>query len=79
MKANPRAAVAILLVVASAQAQAGCGDPPAPGVDWSGCTKSRLVLKGRPLMDAKFDRAVLLGVNFAAADLARASFRAKEY
>src|SRR3970040_1556226 len=72
----PAAALALFLLVAPAWA--GCGDRPGPGVDWSGCTKTQLVLKGRSLKGASFERAVLLGVDFRSADLRGASFRASE-
>lgn len=73
----PRA-TALLLLLAAFAARAGCDDRPAPGVDWSGCTKARLVFKGKKLAGAKLDRAVLLGVDFTSADLSRASFRQAE-
>lgn len=69
------AAAMALLVPVAAPAWGGCADRPGPGVDWSGCTKTRLVLKGKDLKRANLDRAVLLGVDFTSADLGGATFR----
>jgi uncharacterized protein YjbI with pentapeptide repeats len=71
-------AAACALLLAASQAHADCGDRPAQGVDWSGCTKERLVLRGQKLAGAKLDRAVLLGVDFGGADLGGAMFRQAE-
>ena len=70
-------AAAVLAVHAPAL-QAGCNDPPAAGVDWSRCAKQRLMLNRKDLQGARFEHAVLFGVNFDAADLSRASFASAE-
>src|SRR3970040_2840669 len=73
-----RMGVLALLVLVVAPAWGCCGGRPGPGVDWSGCTKADLVLKGKDLKRANLDRAVLLGVDFTSADLGGATFRAAE-
>lgn len=72
------AAALALAVLVAAPAWAGCGDRPGPNVEWSGCTKSRLVLKGRDLRGANLERAVLVGVDFTSSDLGGATFRGAE-
>ena len=70
--------VAVMLLWVAPAAQAACNDVPGPGVDWSGCTKERLVLTRNALPNAKFDRAVLSGTNFSSVDLSGASFLSAE-
>ncbi len=57
-------------ILVSAPADAGCGDPPAPGVDWSGCVKANADLRGADLQDAD-----LTGANLAGADLIGANVK----
>jgi len=64
-----RLLAAFALVVFAPGLRAGCNDAPGPGVDWSGCTKERLVLTRASLQKGKFDRSVLSGINFGGADL----------
>jgi hypothetical protein len=54
-------AIAALLVVAAYQpsAWAGCRDKPKAAVDWSGCDKERLILRGRDLQGANLERTDL--------------------
>ena len=67
-----------MIVLAAPVLRAACNDPAAPKVDWSGCSKERLILKDRDLQEAKFVRTILLGVNFASAKLSRANFSSAE-
>jgi predicted RNA-binding Zn ribbon-like protein len=64
----------VLLAVAfgAAPADAGCDDPPAPGVDWNLCLKARASLAGAQLADANFKHAKMAGTNLTGADLAGA-------
>ena len=71
-------AVAAALALAAPGLHAGCDDAPADNVDWSGCTKQRLVLKKISLQGARFDRSVQLGINFEGSNLRRASFASAE-
>jgi len=70
--------LAVSLALAAPGVRAGCDDAPGPNVDWSGCSKQRLVLRKRALQDARFDRSVLVGIDFDRSDLRRASFAAAE-
>lgn len=65
--------------VLTTPAQAGCGDAPAAGVDWSKCEKRRLILRGRDLSKGVFQRTDfgrtdLADANLAGADLSEAIF-----
>ena len=54
-------ALAALLVVVTYQptAWAGCRDKPQAAVDWSGCDKERLILRGQDLQGANLERTDL--------------------
>ena len=67
------AVLATVLVVAAPGLRAECDDVPAARVDWSGCTKERLILRKRALSGARLDRATLTGMSFEASDLKGAS------
>ena len=41
---------------------AACTDPAAQKVDWTGCSKERLILKDKALQEAKFERLMAAGV-----------------
>ena len=56
--------LAIGLLVLAVPAQAACGDPPAPGVDWRRCDFS-----GRNLAGADLRQARLYDANLRDADL----------
>lgn len=73
-----RGALALLLATLAGWAAAACDDHPASGIDWSGCTKMRLVLQGQSLKGARFERAVLVGVDFGSTDLRGARFDSAE-
>lgn len=73
-----RVALAVLVCMGSSGALAACKDPPAAGVDWTGCEKHRLVLAGANLAGARLIGADLNGTDLqraslAGADLTRAS------
>ena len=71
-----------LIAGLSESALAKCGESPGPGVDWSGCEKERLILRGKDLEGANLARAdfsksdmtgiKLKGANLAEANLTRA-------
>jgi Pentapeptide repeats (8 copies) len=65
--------VVALMCAAASSAMADCGDRPRPGVDWTGCTKSRLLLGGQDLQNANLQRADLSGTDFRKADLSGAN------
>ena len=73
-----------LLFGAASLGHAGCGDPPAPKVDWQGCDKTgaalfvadlrgadlrRIILRGANLQGANLQGARLHGANLGGADL----------
>lgn len=66
-----RGAVAVLVLagLCGGVAQAGCGDPPGPGVDWTQCEKPRLVLRGVDLTGARLGGADFNGTDFQRAKL----------
>lgn len=63
--------IAALLVVMISQspAWAGCRDKPKAGVDWSGCDKERLILRGQDLKGANLERADLSESDLSNIDL----------
>jgi len=65
--------VVVLMGVAASAAVAECDDRPGPGIDWSGCTKARLLLGGRDLQNANLQRADLSGTDLREADLSGAN------
>jgi uncharacterized protein YjbI with pentapeptide repeats len=73
------AAAPLLFFVPLAPANAGCGDYPAAGVDWTKCEKRRLILRDRDLSKGKFlrtdfSRSDLANVKLTGADLTEADF-----
>ena len=52
---------------------ADCGDRPGPGIDWTSCTKSNLLLGGEDLKNANLQRANLSGTDLREADLSGAN------
>jgi uncharacterized protein YjbI with pentapeptide repeats len=73
------AASMFLLLIASAPSQAACGDQAAPGVDWTECNKTRLMmgqadLSGGEFVQTFFSSSDLRGVNLADANLSLAEF-----
>lgn len=72
-------AVALLLQLPFAQtAEAKCQDSPGPGVDWSDCSKARLVLSGEDLSAANFQRSLLTLSDFGGAKMAGANLSETE-
>src|SRR5215204_4396558 len=58
VRSRPRAAVvlALLALASPAAAEADCGASPVPGVNWSECEKSRLVLAESDLSGGLFEQ-----------------------
>ena len=79
-----RWAIALFMVVAFGAAGlrtgfAGCSDYPAPGVNWSGCSKVNRMMagydfRGANLENADLSRSDLTGANFINANLRKANF-----
>lgn len=77
--------VAAFVLLAPASGQASCTDKPEPGVDWSKCGKTKVIMRGQDLSGAKFENAdlsastlseaTLKGANLVRANLTRTSFR----
>ncbi len=64
------AALSMLLgILVSVPVHAGCGDKPKPKVDWTKCTKMRLVLRNNDLSGAVLQRTNLGGTDLAGAKL----------
>ena len=71
--AGPLSAAAFFLALASAgspAAAADCGGMPAPGLDWSECSKKNLLLQSSTLAGAN-----LAGTDFSLTDLANSDLR----
>ncbi|HEX6414526.1 MAG TPA: hypothetical protein VFZ94_15855, partial [Burkholderiales bacterium] len=73
---NRSLAFAAMMLLVEPGAYAACSDAPSAGVDWSGCTKQQLVIRGKNLQGARFERGTLLAVNFERSDLSGGSFAA---
>ncbi|WP_426031917.1 pentapeptide repeat-containing protein [Cypionkella sp. TWP1-2-1b2] len=73
-------AVAILLAqfAISQPVQAGCSDGPAAAVDWTGCSKERLMLNGMDMTAGIFENAFLSGTGFKATLMAGANLQRSE-
>jgi uncharacterized protein YjbI with pentapeptide repeats len=67
-----------VLLAAAPGLHAACDDPPEAEVDWSGCSKQRLMIRKKSLQGARFDHSTLIAMNFDGSDLNRASFAAAE-
>lgn len=63
------AVAATLSILPTAGAQAACGDPPRPGVNWDGC-----VISGANLTRVNLAGASLVGTIFRSVNLSRANF-----
>lgn len=68
----PCAVIAFLL--APGEARASCTDRPAPGVDWSNCGKTKLLLYDHDFTGARFQ-----GTNFSGSDLSRATMNGTDF
>ncbi len=73
------AVTAVLTVFAMPQTgQAGCSDGPAAAVDWTGCSKERLMLNGMDMTAGIFENAFLSGTGFKGALMAGANLQRSE-
>ena len=68
----------IAVVVCSGPAWAKCQDGPRPGVDWSGCSKARLMLTNENLTGINLQRSLLTLSDFAASKMAGANLSETE-
>ena len=64
-----------VLVAALGAAEARCSDSPQPGVNWTDCSKDRLMLDRRDLAGANMSKARLSSTTFAASRLSGAKLR----
>lgn len=79
------ALLGFVLALSPTELRADCGDAPGPRIDWSGCSKEKLMLEGWDLGEAVFantflsgsglQSANLKGANFFRAEVVRTSFR----
>ena len=58
--------------------QAGCSDGPAAAMDWTGCSKERLMLNGMDMTAGVFENAFLSGTGFKGASMAGANLQRSE-
>jgi uncharacterized protein YjbI with pentapeptide repeats len=70
------AAVCALMIPQVAQAE--CNDRPAAQVDWTGCSKERLMLNGIDLTAGVFENAYLSGTGFKGALMSGANLQRSE-
>ena len=66
-------AAAVLICLADDAAVAACRDSPEPGVDWSGCDKTKVMLRGDDLRNANLTSADVSRADLAGADLSGAT------
>ena len=73
------AVAAVVSVLAIPQpVQAGCSDRPAAAMDWTGCSKERLMLNGLDMSAGIFENAFLAGTGFKGALMAGANLQRSE-
>ena len=72
------AGVLILLVMSVGAAEARCQDAPGPGVDWTGCSKTQLLMSDDDLTGAIFTRTYLTAGDFSGSRLSGAKFNQAE-
>jgi len=72
------AGVLLAFVICTGPAMAKCQDAPAPGVDWSGCSKARLMLTNEDLTGIVVQRSLLTLSDFAASRMAGAKLSETE-
>ncbi len=70
--------VVLFLIVSNSMAFAKCRDRPEPEVDWSNCSKERLMLGGQDLSGGIFEGAFLSGTGMQEANLAGANLHLSE-
>src|SRR3712207_1843637 len=68
----------IALFACAGPAMAKCQDAPGPGVDWSGCSKARLMLTNEDLTGISFQRSLLTSSDFASSRMAGANLTETE-
>src|SRR5215213_8150428 len=66
------------LIALATPAAAKCGDSPARGVDWSGCSKNNLMLGRQNLTGANLQRTILTGTDLSGSNLSTAKFTGAE-
>ena len=71
--------IASLLLAATGASAADCSAYAAAGVDWSGCSKEKLMLGGENLAGANLTGAFLSGTGFEEVDLSRAILDLAEF
>jgi uncharacterized protein YjbI with pentapeptide repeats len=62
----------VLALALAQSAEAACQDRPRPHVDWTGCSRSMLMLGGGDLTEGVFSRAMLTSTGFRRSKLAGA-------
>jgi uncharacterized protein YjbI with pentapeptide repeats len=67
-----RSGAVLALVAWAGAAEAKCQDAPKPGIDWSGCSKARLMLTNENLTGVNLTRSLLTLSDFAASKMAGA-------
>ena len=72
--AKPILLALAVFVLAPSVAEASCTDKPAPGVNWSKCTKTKVIMRGDELDEAKFQQADLSASTFSGSSLRQANF-----
>ena len=73
------AVAAVLSVFAIPQpVQAGCSDGPTAAMDWTGCSKERLMLNGMDMTAGIFENAFLSGTGFKGSLMAGANLQRSE-
>jgi uncharacterized protein YjbI with pentapeptide repeats len=71
-------AAALFAILFPLPVHSGCGDKPDAAVDWTGCSKERLMLGDTDLTGGIFENAFLSGTGFDGALLARANLQRSE-
>lgn len=72
------AAAVLCAIMIPAAVQADCSDGPGPAVDWTGCSKERLILDGSDMTAGVFENAFLSGTGFKEALMAGANLQRSE-
>ncbi len=68
-----------IFAMASAMAQADCKEEPGPGIDWSECQKTRLMISGRDLSGGTFELTFFTSTDLRNADLSGANLVRAEF
>ena len=75
---RPFAGALMAFFLCAGGAAAKCQDAPGAGVDWSGCSKARLMLTGEDLTGTIFQRSLLTLSDFASSKMAGANLSETE-